>query len=161
MEELSRTKFLLPTEFTGLLRQCFAMARYRLQLFDPDFSIWSLGGAEATQILRQFLLSNKKSRIEMVMHKTTYIERDCPRFMHLFTEFGHVIECRVTPKNLRHLTDSFCIADDAHIVRRFHSDHFHGEAVFNAQNETQNWQKRFTEIWLESDSGLHAATTGL
>jgi hypothetical protein len=160
-EQISCVKFTLQSEFRTLLRQCFGSAQLQLQLFDPDFSVWALGSSETIEALRAFLLTNGKARIEMVTHRTAYLERDCPRFMRLLAEFSHAIECRVTPKNLQQLTDSLCIADDVHMVRRFHADHYHGEAVCNAPAETPNWRKRFSAIWIESDLGLHASTTGL
>jgi hypothetical protein len=154
-------KFSLPMEFGDLLRQCFARSQLRLQLFDPDFTSWAMGSAEVTGILRTFLLANKKSRIELAMHKQDFLERECPRFMRLLTDFSHAIECRITPKNLRQLTDSFCIADDLHIVRRFHCDHFRGEAVFDNVNATLIWSERFAEIWKEAGPALRVSTFGL
>jgi hypothetical protein len=95
------------------------------------------------------------------MHGSAWIERHYPRFLRLLRDYGHQAECRVTGRGLRHLTDSFCIADGVHIVRRFHSDHMRGEAAFNAPEATEVARERFEAIWDESRPGLQASTTGL
>ena len=79
----------------------------------------------------------------------------------LLRDYAHGIECRQTPRALRELTDSFCIADDLHIVRRFHSDHLRGEAAFDAPQQTELSCLRFDAIWAESQPGLQASVTGL
>ncbi len=146
-------------EFEAQLRDCLSGAQLRLRLFDPDFALWGLGTTEVDAILRRFLLNH--GRIELVAHSNALLERQCPRLLRLLTQFSHLIECRVTSKNLRHLTDSFCIADDLHVVRRFHCDYPRGEAVFDSQADTTVCAERFAGIWAESDPGLHASTAGL
>jgi hypothetical protein len=59
-------------------------------------------------------------------------ERDAPRFLRLLG-LRPLIEVRRTSPQLRQLTDSFCIADQRDIVRRFHADHFRGEAYLTGR----------------------------
>lgn len=154
-------KFSLPSEFRHLLQQSFALATMRIQLFDPDFSQWGIDSAEVMQLFRQFLLVRRSNQIRLVCHQVHYLEREALRFMPLLTDFSHAIECRVTPRNLRLLTDSFCIVDEQHIVRRFHCDHFRGEAAINSPQACQISATRFADIWQESDPGLQPGRAGL
>ncbi len=158
MDQVAHT-FSTRLEFDAQLRALLARANVRLQMFDPDFALWQLGSAEVDAALRRFLAGH--GTIALVTHQNGNLERNCPRFMRLLKQFSHAIECRVTGKNLRHLTDSFCIADNQHIVRRFHSEHMRGEAVFDAPPATKISAERFDAIWLEADPGLHATTLGL
>ncbi|MES2740128.1 MAG: hypothetical protein V4754_04160 [Pseudomonadota bacterium] len=146
-------------EFEQQLRLCLARAEHTLQLFDPDFSLWLLGASDVEAILRTFLVG--KGRLQLATHSNAHLERDCPRLLRLLHDFGHLIECRLTPKHLRQLTDSFCIADGRHIVRRFHSDHLRGEAAFDSPVDTELSTERFHAMWAESVPGLHVSTTGL
>jgi hypothetical protein len=139
--------------FQEQLRTCISRARHTLQLFDPDFGWWQLGSAEMDALLRRFLSGH--GRLQLAAHSNVHLERDAPRFLRLLTE------CRRTPQSLRLLTDSFCIADGTHAVRRYHSDHMRGEAVYDAVPDTQICGERFTAIWEESVPGLSADTTGL
>jgi hypothetical protein len=146
-------------EFQRQLRAVLERAQASLDLFDPDFSLFVLSEPDADAILRRFLRDD--GTLRLAMHDPRHIERNWPRFLRLLREHGHRIECRVTNRGIRQLTDSFCIADGVHLVRRFHSDHLRGEAAFDAPQETEVPRERFAAIWEESQPGLHATVTGL
>nr|WP_229215479.1 hypothetical protein [Duganella sp. CY15W] len=128
-------------------------------MFDPDYSIWEMGSSATDGQLRRFLQGG--GRLQLVAHDGRQMERDAPRFLRLLKDYGHLIEVRRTSQQLRQLTDSFCIADQRDIVRRFHADHFRGEAVFNGPQDVQTSLERFLTIWIESQPGLYANSTGL
>jgi hypothetical protein len=159
MAEPVAHRFSTHLEFGMRLRECIARSQARLQLFDPDFRVFPLGLSDVDAALRQFLAGG--GTMQLAMHRSDHIERDCPRFLGLLKDFGHRIECRATPGNLRQLSDSFCIGDQAHIVRRFHSDHMRGEAAFDNPAAIEISQDRFGAIWVESRPCLHPGTTGL
>jgi hypothetical protein len=159
MAEPSILRFDTRAEFQRLLAAVLARAQVSLELFDPDFALFRLGDPDIDAILRRYLAGG--GQLRLAMHTGEHIERHCPRFLRLLREHGHRIECRITHKGLRQLTDSFCIADALHLVRRFHSDHLRGEAAFDAAQETDIPRERFGAIWEESKPGLHVSTTGL
>ena len=157
--ETPEHRFTTQLEFTARFSECIARSHLCLQLFDPDFRVFPLGQSDVDAALRHFLTGG--GSIQLAMHRSDYIERHYPRFLRLLKDFNHKIECRITGKNLHHLTDSFCIGDGVHIVRRFHSDHMRGEAVFDTPEATEISLERFGGIWLEAVPGLHPTTTGL
>ena len=159
MSDVADNRFNSRAEFAAHFQQCLARSQATLDLFDPDFSVLPLGASDTDAALRLFL--KRGGHLRLAMHDTAHIERDCPRFMRLLQDYSHRIECRVTNRPLRTLTDSFCIGDGRHIVRRFHSDHMRGEAVFDSAPATEISQERFVGIWAESLPGIHASTTGL
>jgi hypothetical protein len=146
-------------EFQRLLAAVLERAQASLDMFDPDFSLFPLGDPDVDTTLRRFFLGG--GRLRLAMHDSAYTERHYPRFLRLLRDHGHRIECRLTGRGIRQLTDSFCIADGVHLVRRFHSDHLRGEAAFDAPQETEIPRERFAAIWEESQPGLHLTTTGL
>lgn len=145
--------------FQAHLRAAFARARATLDLFDPDCALFLLGTADVDAELRRFLRGGGQLRV--AVHSSGWLEREAPRFAGLLHDFSHALACRTTPRHLRQLSDSFCIADDLHVVRRFHSAHLRGEAAFDAPQETEVPRARFTAIWDESQPGLQAFVTGL
>ena len=145
--------------FVERLAACLVRAEHTLRLFDPDFAIWDLGGSATDAVLRRFLKSG--GRLQLVAHDGRVIEREAPRFLRLVRDYGHVVEVRRSRPSLRQLTDSFCIADEQHMVRRYHSDHFRGESVFNGPADINTSLERFLTIWDESGPGLFANSTGL
>lgn len=140
-------------------RECLAAARTRLQMFDPDFAVFPLGASDVDATLRAFLAGG--GTLQLAMHSAAHIERHYPRFLRLLRDYSHLVECRVTGRGLRQLSDSFCTADGVHIVRRYHSDHMRGEAAFDAPEATEVARERFAALWNESAPGLHPSTTGL
>ena len=159
MEQSSQVKFSSHAEFEAHFAQCLAISRSTLQLFDPDFAVFPLGSSATDAALRQYLAGG--GTIQMAMHRSGLIERQYPRFLRLLRDYNHQIECRITQRNLHTLTDSFCIGDRVHIVRRFHADHMRGEAAWHTPLATEISLERFASIWVESISGLHPTTTGL
>ena len=159
MDEATVIPFGSRTEFTLQVQACMARARHTLDLFDPDFALFALGTLDVDNVLRRFLRNG--GRLRLAMHRTTHLERACPRFLRLLRDFGHQVECRVTSRALRQLTDSFCVGDDVDIVRRFHSDHGRGEAAFGVPGAADVARERFAGMWEESSPALHPTTTGL
>ncbi|MGO4378616.1 DUF7931 domain-containing protein [Pseudoduganella sp. RAF53_2] len=147
------------TQFEALLMDCFSRARLTLRMFDPDYAWWKLGHSQTDAVLRKFLHGG--GRLLLVAHSNAQLQRYAPRFLTLLQDYSHRIECRLTSKSLKQLTDSFAVADEIHIVRRFHSDHFRGEANFDDPSSTQTSLERFEGIWAETLPGLQADATGL
>jgi hypothetical protein len=152
-------RFSTHLEFGARLRECIARSQATLQLFDPDFRVFQLGLSDVDAALRHFLTGG--GAIELAMHRSEYIARSYPRFVRLLRDFNHQVGCRATGSALSHLTDSFCIGDGIHIVRRFHSDHMRGEAAFDNPPAAEVSLERFGAIWLESRPCLYPTTTGL
>ena len=159
MEQIAEIKFDTRAEFETHFQECVARSTSLLTLFDPDCSIFPLGSSHTDAALRHFFKLG--GHLQLALHCTGHVERNYPRFMKLLQDYSHRIECRVTNRPLKTLTDSFCIGDHKHIVRRFHSDHMRGAAAFDAPLATEICNERFVGIWAESLPGLHATTTGL
>ena len=159
MQEERTLRFDTRAEFEAQFQACLALARTRLDLFDPSFAVFPLGSIDTDAQLRAFFA--RGGVLRLAMHSCAHIERHYPRFLRLLRDFSHCTECRVTPTRLAMLTDSFCIADDLHVVRRFHSDHMRGEAAFDAVGAIDLPRHRFDAIWEDSRITLRSTVTGL
>ncbi len=146
-------------DFETRLQLCFSSAQFRLQLFDANFALWQLGSSQTDLQLRRLLSTN--GRIQLITHDPHYLQREQPRFLRLLTDFSHAVECRVTGRHVRQLSDSFCIADEQHMVRRFHQDHIRGVASTGNPEDFFIQTQRFEALWQESIPGLHVSVTGL
>jgi len=140
-------------------RAVLERASQRLDMFDPDFALFPLGSVEADARLRSFLRGG--GQLRLAMHDSAHIERHSPRFLRLLRDYSHLVECRQTPRSLRQLTESFCIADGLHVLRRFHSDHARGETAFDAPDAVDLPAHRFAAIWAESRLALAPSVIGL
>lgn len=159
MTEPRVVKFDTRRELALQFRACIDAARAGLDLFDPDFAVYPLGSLEVDTLLRAFLA--RGGRLRLALHDTAHLERHAPRFLRLLRDYSHLCECRQTPRNLRQLTDSFCIGDGRDIVRRFHSDHLRGEASFGEPAAIELPRHRFDAIWVDSRITLQPTIAGL
>lgn len=152
-------KFASHAEFQAHWRACLARSHTTLLMFDPDFSVFPLGAPDVDEALRAFL--HDGGTLRLALHRPGHVERHYPRFLRLLKDYNHRIECHATSRSLHQLTDSFCIGDGIHIVRRFHCDHMRGEAAFDLPEATEISLERFQGIWAESAPTLHPTVTGL
>ena len=159
MQEARTTRFDTRAEFDARFHACVAAARSRIDLFDPDFAVFPLGASDVDAALREFFKGGGVLRL--ALHSPAHIERHYPRFLRLLRDYSHRVECRATPRTLRQLTDSFCIADEAHVLRRFHCDHMRGELAFASPEAVDLPRHRFDAIWEESKPVLQSTKTGL
>ena len=153
------TRFDTRRELEAQWRALLSRAQSRLDLFDPDFTSFPLGAVDVETTLRSFLRAGGVLRL--ALHDPRHVERDCPRFLRVLRDYSQRVECRRTPQSLRHLTDSFALADGLHVVRRFHSDHMRGEAAFDTPTVVELPTERFAALWEESKPTLPSAVTGL
>ena len=149
------TRLALQVQWRALLGR----ATRRLELFDPDFSVYPLGAPDVEAMLRAFLRDG--GLLRLALHDPIYIERACPRFLGIVRYYSEQVECRRSPRSLRHLSDSFALADGLHVVRRFHCDHMRGEAAFDNPAAVELPAYRFEALWEESGPTLPPTVTGL
>jgi hypothetical protein len=159
MNEPAIVRFDTRRELDGHFRALLERAQGRLDLFDPDFAAYPLGAPDVEATLRAFLRAG--GMLRLALHETPHVERACPRFLRLVRDYGHRVECRQSPRSLRHLSDSFALADGLHVVRRFHCDHMRGEAAFDAPAAVELPAQRFEALWEESHAALAPSITGL
>lgn len=159
MHEPTTLRFDTRRECEAQFRACMAASCATLELFDPDFAVFPLGAPDVDAALRALLA--RGGTLRLAMHTTYHLERHYPRFIRLLRDYSHQCECRMTGRELRALTDSFCLGDSRHVVRRFHSDHMRGEATFHWPEACEAPKQRFTAIWEASQTVLQPTTTGL
>jgi len=159
MAEPSTVRFDTRSALQAQWRALLNRATGRLDLFDPDFAHFPLGAPDVEVTLRAFLHGG--GHVRLALHDPSYIERACPRFLGIVRYYSERVECRRSPRSLRHLSDSFTLADGVHVVRRFHCDHMRGEAAFDAPAELEVPAYRFEAIWEESSKILSPTVTGL
>lgn len=132
-----------------------------LRIFDPDLSALRLNEPSRVDRLRRFLLASPTRRLYIVVHKTDYLSRHCPRMMTLLGRFSHAIQVQRTHEAIRGVQDAFLVLDTAHFIRRPVAQFFRGAMSLGDENEALTMRSRFAEIWAASDPAVFATTLGL
>jgi hypothetical protein len=138
-----------------------AAARHEVRIFDGDLSRMGLEDSTHVAILGDFLAANRNRRIRIVLHDIDPLERRMPRLVTLLRDHLHAVAVRRTPEHLRHLSDSWLLADETHGAIRFHADHPRGKRISASAAEIRPWWQRFDALWEESGPCSPGAVTGL
>jgi hypothetical protein len=132
-----------------------------LSIFDPNLAPLRLNSPERVALLERFLRESRIRRIQIVVHDSDHLTRQCPRMMGLLKLFAHAIQINRTHEEIRNLQDSFMVLDARHHVRRPIATQYRGAIGLNDENEAQAMRSRFTEIWTSSYPGVSSTTLGL
>ena len=147
-------------EIEAAIDGLIAEADAHIRLFDRTLThAWNT--AQRHDLLRAFLLKRRTNRLEIVLHDTGNLVRDCPRLMLLARQFSHALAIRRTLPEARRVYDPFAIADDLLFVHRFHFDDARAVVTRADLAATQLLRKRFAEIWEASRPAAATTTLGL
>jgi len=160
-DELQHTHLDGTADYIAALDTLCGLAQHRLLVFEKDFEDIGFNSEARYNTLRTFLLTRPASSLHLLAHNTRPLSQRCPRLIMLLRQFGHNMHIYQTPKHLRHLTEPFSVADEAHFVRRFHFDVPRGILAQNDHEAARALKSRFEEMWLDSHPAVSSATLGL
>jgi hypothetical protein len=163
-EEARKTeyqRFAGEAEFQAAVDRLLAQPGRELRIFDPDATALRLNSPARLAQLEQFLRGSRTRRIQIVLHQTEHLTRNCPRMMNLLKLFSHAIQINRTQEEIRNLQDAFIVLDAEHYLRRPVAGHFRGAIGLNDETEALGMRSRFLEIWAASYPGVSSSTAGL
>jgi hypothetical protein len=135
--------------------------KQELRIFDVDLRDLDFGSRRRSELIANFLLAGRGNRVRIVLHDSDHVERFSPRFMSLLQKFSHCLEIRLTPSELRQLSECYVLADSNAGVVRFHADQMRGKIFLGVPEEAKGWQGRFEELWNLAHAGVSATKLGL
>jgi hypothetical protein len=138
----------------------FARSGRRLRIFDRHLGA-AYNRPHRTELLRGFLLASRSNRLQLVLHETSNLQRDCPRLLDLLRRFSHSMSIHETEPQAKAVYDPFAVLDERDYVHRFHYDDARGLLGLDDPQEALNFVHRFDEIWEASTPAVSATTLGL
>ena len=153
--------FEVPSEYAAALDRVIVLAADEILVFDDDLATGGWGSVARTDALRSFLLGKRRARLQIIVHRTLYIERSLPRLLRLLRDFSHKLEIVRTAGDGRNAWDGFAIVDRTHLVHRFHLDSTRGELSLHNPLKAQQLRERYDEIVQHTESGVNATQLGL
>lgn len=113
------------------------------------------------ELMRAFLLANRRNRLQIVVHDVLGMDRSCPRLLNLLRVHAHAIGIHETHQAAKAVYDPFAIVDEDHYVHRFHFEEMRGLRSIDDPIGAHPFLERFAEIWEASSPAVSATTLGL
>ena len=132
----------------------------KIRIFDHTLGR-EYNSSRRVEFLRHFLRANRRNTLQIVLHDSRTIDRDCPRILLLLRTYGHSISIHETQASAKSVYDPFVIVDDRCFVHRFHFDEMRGLLALDDPIGTHTFIERFAEIWEASSPAVSATTLGL
>ena len=148
-------------ELEEAINKVIPLAQRQLRIFDYNLSDCGYNSPTRFDLLRDFLLASRANRLDIVLHDTDYLTRQCPRMMLLLRQFSDAIRVNTTSAETKSIYDPFLIVDQVHYVHRFHYNNPRAlMALYDAPGALAISQ-RYDEIWEASIPTTFATTLGL
>ena len=157
----SNTPFDSEATYRASIDVVIAIAQNEIRIFDRDLQQMQIENPQRIAQLVAFLTGGKDRKLRLFLHETGLIEQRMPRLTEVLRNYGHLVETRRTPDNLRHLADCWVLADQCHGVIRFHADHARGKLVTQIPEEISPWWRRSEDLYEECELCFPGATVGL
>lgn len=136
-------------------------AKRRIVIFDRDLLEGGYNTAQRFNRLKVFLVGNRQNRLDIALHKSDHLERDCVRMMNLLRQFPYAIRIHRTLPEAQRVSDGFVVADGLHYFHRFHLDHPRGKRALHDEAGGTLLQRRFDDIWIYSEPTAASTVLGL
>jgi hypothetical protein len=154
------TRIFGSAEYEAAIDATLANASAKIRIFDQALGR-EYNSPARYDALRRFLLASRRNTLQIVVHDTATMDRNCPRILNLLRTYGHAISINETHPSAKLVYDPFVVVDDRCFVHRFHFDEMRGLAGMHDPIGTNTFIERFSEIWEASSPAVFATTLGL
>ncbi|MEZ5739603.1 MAG: hypothetical protein R3E68_09210 [Burkholderiaceae bacterium] len=135
-------------------------ATNRIALFERDGDFYGLDRPLVAERLGGLLRASPDNRVDIVVQRTHFIQRDCPRLMMLVQRFGSRLSiCRLKPE-FATFERGFALIDKVVVLRR---PHFDRSVVFWDVDDQQiaGANRLFQDLLDNCEPPLSVPVTGL
>lgn len=146
-------------DYTTAIDTLCGLAQRELCLFEKDYEGLGFNSEARYEMLRHFLLANPANRLLMLVYDTQFLSTQCPRISMLLRQFDD--RMFIHKPSRMNCTTPFCVADNAHYLRRFHFDDPRGLLAKNDPENARVLESRFMEMWQNSRPAMPITILGL
>ncbi|HUL94663.1 MAG TPA: hypothetical protein VLT89_01570 [Usitatibacter sp.] len=148
-------------ESQAAIDEVIGAAEKALKIFDVSLGNRGFNAPARADKLREFLVRGRAHRLQIALHETDGLERDCPRLLVLLRQFPMSIEIHRTIAQARNASDPFVLADDHSVWHQQHYEQPRSIVALHSPQDAVPISQRFEEIWELSEPAVSATTAGL
>jgi hypothetical protein len=148
-------------ESLAAIDEVIAAAQRSIRIFDITLSGRGFNSPARADRLREFLVRGRAHRLQIALHETELLERECPRLLILLRQFPMSIEIHRTIMQARNANDPCVIADDHSVWHQLHHEQPRAIVALHSPADALPIGQRFDEIWELSEPAVSATTLGL
>lgn len=149
------------SDYDQAVDEIIRQATRSLKIFDINLRGAGYNSPARIELLQNFLHLNRANRLTLILHDTSYLQRECPRLIGLLRLFSHSCSVYQTTEEAKSVSDPFIVADDTHYLHRFHHDYPRALLALNDPEGALDIARRFNEILNASEPSAPATTLGL
>jgi hypothetical protein len=151
--------------FTGYrqaLLEIVQLASQTIVVVDPDLRNTGLEFAAGIAALEAFCARTRhENALRIVVHSPGFIEKEAPRLLALAGRMQHRLRIRLSSAACRNWDQPFLVADEHHLVMRFHEDGPRGKTCLDDIRSASAMSAQFETIWLDAGPGPSGAPLGI
>lgn len=147
-------------EYEELLDQLIPRAQRIIRVFDRTLSR-QYNTTARIDSLQTFIRADPANRLHVILHDSSTVATQCPRFMDLLRSHYRNITVRQTLQRVRHAQDPFVTFDGSHYLHRFHVSHMRSAVGEDDVVGCQQLIDRFNELAEYSAAPMGTNVTGL
>ena len=148
-------------ESLAAIDEVILAAQRAIRIFDIALANRGFNSPARSDKLREFLVRGRAHRLQIALHETEGLERECPRLLALLRQFPMSIEIHRTLGQARNALDPFVVADDHSVWHQHHYEQPRAIVALNSPADAMPIAQRFDEIWELSEPAVSATTLGL
>lgn len=148
-------------ESLAAVEEVISAAQRTIRIFDITLANRGFNSPARADHLREFLVRGRAHRLQIALHETDGLERECPRLLVLLRQFPMSIEIHRTIAQARNAMDPFVVADDHSVWHQMHFEQPRAIVALHSPTDAMPIAQRFDEIWDLSEPAVSATTLGL
>ncbi|HEY2628381.1 MAG TPA: hypothetical protein VGI57_04605 [Usitatibacter sp.] len=148
-------------ESLAALDEVISAAQRLIRIFDIALVNRGFNSPARSDQVREFLVRGRAHRLQIALHETDGLERECPRLLVLLRQFPMSIEIHRTLGQARNAMDPFVLADDHSVWHQHHFEQPRAIVALHSPADALPISQRFDEIWELSEPAVSATTLGL
>jgi len=152
-------RFETPPDYVNALNALLQSATHLIRIYDWDLADGGYESPARIELLKEFCKQGRT--IKILLADDSCLRRDAGQMMRLLSVWGHALHVRVRDSDPPPAHDSFVLADDKGVLKRYDKDETKGIMRLDARGDVAELAPRFDGEWGRAGRRVSARTLGL